>query len=102
MPFTGYRLSSEISLSVTNCITYVLPGVAWVYYLKNIMAMYKQQSIVYVKVVYDRKKKGGPERDGAVEVRVTYRRKQKYLSTGVFCRPKNWKSEMVVGRLDAH
>ena len=75
---------------------------AWVYYLKNIMAMYKQQSIVYVKVVYDRKKKGGPKRDGAVEIRVTYRRKQKYLSTGVFCRPKNWKSEMVVGRLDAH
>lgn len=64
--------------------------------------MYAQKNIVYIKVVYDRKKKGSADREGLVEIRVTYRRKQKYLSTGVSCLPKNWKSNMVVGRLDAH
>lgn len=64
--------------------------------------MYAQKNIVYIKVVYDRKKKGTADREGLVEIRVTYRRKQKYLSTGVSCLPKNWKSNMVVGRLDAH
>lgn len=64
--------------------------------------MYAQKNIVYIKVVYDRKKKGTADREGLVEIRVTYRRKQKYLSTGISCLPKNWKSNMVVGRLDAH
>ena len=64
--------------------------------------MFKFKSNVYIKVIYDRKKKAGKDGEGVVEIRVTYQRRQKYINTGVYCRAKNWKSEMVVGRLDAH
>lgn len=64
--------------------------------------MIQQNNVVYIKLIYDRKKKGNPSTDGAVEIRVTFQRRQKYLATGVSCRPRHWKSGMVVGRLDAH
>ena len=64
--------------------------------------MFKFKSNVYIKVIYDRKKKAGKDGEGVVEIRVTYQRRQKYINTGVYCRAKNWKSDMVVGRLDSH
>lgn len=53
------------------------------------------------KFVFDRKKTASSTKEGTVELRLTYNRKQKYISTGITVLPKNWRSNMVTGRLDA-
>lgn len=45
-------------------------------------------SIVFV---YDRKKKSGPSQTGIVELRITFERVRKYMSTGVKLLPREWK-----------
>lgn len=57
---------------------------------------------VLMKMVWDRKKKASPTVEGRVELRLTYRRKQKYILTSVAVLPCHWKSGMVVGRRDAY
>lgn len=51
--------------------------------------------------VYDRKKKSSSGKEASVELRITYERKQKYMTTGVRLLPKNWKRGIATGRLDA-
>lgn len=51
--------------------------------------------------VYDRRKVGSPKKKGTVELRITYKGRQKFVSTGVRVLPKQWRHDMVVGRLDA-
>lgn len=54
-----------------------------------------------ISLVYDRKKKAGPDKNGLVEIRITYNRKQKYLSTGVTVPQANWKNGRIAGLPEA-
>lgn len=56
-----------------------------------------------VKLVYDRYGYASPTRDAVIEVRISYNKKAKWLSTGVRVFPKEWQksSQMVVNRSDA-
>ena len=56
-----------------------------------------------VKLVYDRRHQSSPDKEGAVDLRVCFNCKQKFLSTGVKVYPKQWdsKNECVKLRNDA-
>ena len=56
-----------------------------------------------VKLVYDRRHQATPEKEGAVDLRVCFDCKQKFLSTGVKVYPRQWdsKNECVKLRNDA-
>lgn len=58
----------------------------------------KSPKIVYV---YNRYKNASDKKAVAVEIRITYERKSKYISTGVAIFPKEWKEGKIVGRMDA-
>lgn len=51
--------------------------------------------------VYDRRKVGSPKKEATVELRITYKGRQKFVSTGVRVLPKQWRHDMVVSRVDA-
>lgn len=46
--------------------------------------------------IYDRYKKATPKRRAVIELRVSYARRQKYISTGINVYPKEWKDGHVV------
>lgn len=52
-------------------------------------------------LVYDRKKVATTTKEASVELRVTYGRKSKYMSTGVRLLPKHWRGHYVTNRADA-
>ena len=55
-----------------------------------------------LKFVYDRKKVGSRMKEAAIELRITYEGKQKYISTGIKVLPQNWKEGYnVIDRMDA-
>lgn len=56
-----------------------------------------------VKLVFDRKHQSTASKEGAIDLRVCYDSKQKFLSTGVKVLPKHWdaKNECIKLRLDA-
>lgn len=54
-----------------------------------------------VSLIYDRYKKASLEKRGAVEVRVSFQGKQKYLSTGIKLYPQQWRNGIVVNTPDA-
>lgn len=54
-----------------------------------------------VSFVYDRKKTATRSKAAVIELRVSYRYKTKYMSTGVRVLPKEWRGDMVSGRPDA-
>lgn len=51
--------------------------------------------------VYDRKKRANSKKESSVELRITYARKQKYITTGVRLLPKQWRNGHVTDRPDA-
>lgn len=51
--------------------------------------------------VYDRKKQAKPKKEAPVELRITYNRKCKYITTGIRLLPKHWKNGTVTNRIDA-
>ena len=54
-----------------------------------------------LEFIYNRKKTAGTNREGAVELRITFERKQKYMTTGIRVLPKQWHKGTIVNRLDA-
>lgn len=48
-----------------------------------------------LKYIYDRYKKASIKKKASVELRITYDRKQKYISTGISLYPKEWKGTVV-------
>lgn len=52
-------------------------------------------------LVYDRKKKASAKKEATVELRITYKRKCKYMSTGIRLLPRHWRQGQVVNRPDA-
>ena len=51
--------------------------------------------------VYDRRKRASSHKEGSVELRITFERQQKFMTTGVRLLPKQWKNGQVINRLDA-
>lgn len=47
----------------------------------------------HIAIIYDRYHKVSKEHKGALEIRITYNRKQKYISTGIKPFPKEWKEQ---------
>ncbi len=56
---------------------------------------------IYVKTVFDRKKRSGRTTEGTVDVRLTQERRTLYYSTGIRLLPKHWHAGQVVNRIDA-
>ena len=54
-----------------------------------------------LEFVFNRKKTAGANKEGAVELRITFERKQKYMTTGIRVLPKQWHRGTIVNRLDA-
>lgn len=54
-----------------------------------------------ISLVYDRHHRASNKKEGAIELRITYERKQKYVTTGVRCLPKHWRNGNITNRLDA-
>ena len=54
-----------------------------------------------LEFVYNRYGKANARKDAVVELRITYMRKQKYMSTGVRLLPKEWRNGRVINRVDA-
>lgn len=46
-----------------------------------------------INFVYDRRKTAGSNRNGSVEMVITYQRQRKYISTGVAVLPHQWKND---------
>lgn len=51
--------------------------------------------------IYNRYGKASPTHDAVIELRIAYKNKQKYLSTGIRLYPREWQRGRVVNRLDA-
>lgn len=49
-----------------------------------------------VSIIYDRYKKASPTKKASIEIRVSYNRKQKYISTGIRIYPNQWKKNRIV------
>ena len=54
-----------------------------------------------LEFVYNRRKPATATKEAAVELRATYERRQKYMSTGIRLLPKHWHRGTVVNRVDA-
>ena len=54
-----------------------------------------------LEFVFNRKKTAATNREAAVELRITFERKQKYMTTGIRLLPKHWHRGTVVNRIDA-
>lgn len=56
-----------------------------------------------IQFVFDRKKTAAKTRKGIIEMRITYLRKRKYMTTGIKCFPSQWsqENESVVNSTDA-
>ena len=64
---------------------------------------YQKQKIMSTPIltfVFDRKKRGNSKKEASVELRITYNRKQKYITTGVRLLPKQWRNGRVTDRPD--
>lgn len=56
---------------------------------------------IYIKVVFDRKKKASARREGSIEIRLTQMKRSAYFVTGIRLLPKNWHDGQIVHRVDA-
>ena len=56
--------------------------------------------MISTSIIYDRKKQASGEKEGSLEVRITYARKSYYINTGIRVRAKDW-AGAVVNRPDA-
>lgn len=55
-----------------------------------------------LKLMFDRRKRASATKEGAIELRITYDRQQRYITTGVRVLPKQWRGGRIVNRVDAY
>ncbi len=58
-------------------------------------------TIPVVDLVFNRRKTASPTSTAQIEVRITYLRKQKYISTGIKVLPKQWRNGVIVQHEDS-
>ena len=63
--------------------------------------MYYTMNYPQITFIYDRYHKASSLRKASIEVRISYNRKQKYISTGIQVYPKQWKKGKITGTPDA-
>lgn len=54
-----------------------------------------------ITYIYNRYKKASSKKKASIEMRITYKRKQKYISTNIDVYPKQWKNGAIVNTPDA-
>ena len=54
-----------------------------------------------MKLIFDRKKKASSTKEGTIELRITYKRIQRFAVTGIRVLPRQWRDGRIVNRLDA-
>jgi site-specific recombinase XerD len=54
-----------------------------------------------VSFIYNRRHIAAPERKAAVELRINYNRKQKFISTGIMLYPNQWRNGIIINCPDA-
>lgn len=54
-----------------------------------------------LKLIFDRKKRATATKEGTIELRITYKRIQRFAVTGIRVLPKHWRDGRIVNRLDA-
>lgn len=79
-----------------NCFTCVLPGQE-----KCFTRNAKDMVLPTLKFVYNRKGIATTTKEASVELRISFERKSKYISTGVRLLPKHWRGTYVTNRADA-
>jgi site-specific recombinase XerD len=58
-------------------------------------------SFPIITYIYNRYKKASSSTKASVEMRITYNKKQKYISTGIYLYPNQWKKGMIINTPDA-
>ena len=53
-------------------------------------------------LMFDRRKRASKTKEGSIELRITFNRVKRYVTTGVRVFPREWKNGAVVNRLDAY
>ena len=53
-------------------------------------------------LMFDRRKRASKTKEGNIELRITFNRVKRYVTTGVRVFPREWKNGAVVNRLDAY
>lgn len=53
------------------------------------------------KLIYDRRHRASSNTEGAIELRITWNRVQKHVTTGVRVLPRHWRNGQIVNRIDA-
>lgn len=53
------------------------------------------------KLLFDRRHRATTNNEGSIELRITYNRIQKHVTTGVRVLPKHWRNGRIVNRIDA-
>lgn len=56
---------------------------------------------IYVKTVFDRKKKAGARKMGSIDIRLSQERRTLYFATGIKVLPKQWHDGQIINRVDA-
>lgn len=54
-----------------------------------------------IKLIFDRHKRASSTKEGAIELRITHQRQQRFATTGIRVLPKQWRDGRIVNRLDA-
>ena len=54
-----------------------------------------------VSFVYDRRGIAAPDRKSAIEMRISYNGRQKFISTGILLYPSQWKKGTIINCPDA-
>lgn len=55
-----------------------------------------------LKLMFDRRGRATSTKEGAIELRITYDRKQRFATTGVRVLPRQWRRGRIVNRVDAY
>ena len=54
-----------------------------------------------MKLVFDRMHRATASKEGSIELRITWQRKQKFATTGIRVLPRQWRNGRIVNRIDA-
>lgn len=70
-------------------------------YYRVLHIHYTMQKIPQVTAVFNRRGTASARTRASIEIRVTYDRRQKYISTGIFIYPRQWRNGTIVNHEDS-
>jgi len=54
-----------------------------------------------MKLIFDRQHRATAKKEGSIELRITWQRKQRFATTGIRVLPRQWRNGRIVNRIDA-